>query len=381
MINITQELDEDTEDDDLTAYVTFPSSGIVSSYAAELLESSTEHTITKKIPTSEPTRYDDQKFYGIAIDTCCANASTGGTDQYMAYCKYTGTDPNIQKNNGKGVKFGIGRTKSLGIAKCNIPIGNLVLQFNLHIVDADRLHRRFGHPSVNKLINVLKRAEPDKIDESTRAALNRIVNYCKLCQYHAQKPRRFKFTIRSEKGFNQQVVLDRCYLGPPDIIVHDAAKTLLSKSFQTNTGLLQITTKPVPIEAANSMTYVERYHAPLRRAFKIIKEEAPDIDDEAALQFAVKSVNDSAGPDGIVPTLLVYGALPRLGFQTDKPTPSMYQRARAVHKATKSMSQYFAKRQVQDALRNRNGPDISDIHKLPIGSHVLVYRIHKCRWE
>ena len=31
-----------------------------------------------------------------------------------------------------------------------------------------------------------------------------------------------------------------------------------------------------------------------------------------ALQIAFKAINDSTGPNGIVPTLLVYDALPRM---------------------------------------------------------------------
>lgn len=41
-----------------------------------------------------------------------------------------------------------------------------------------------------------------------------------------------------------------------------------------------------------------------------MKKELPDISPKAALQMAVKAVNDTAGPDGLVPTLLVFGAYP-----------------------------------------------------------------------
>lgn len=92
------------------------------------------------------------------------------------------------------------------------------------------------------------------------------------------------------------------------------------------------------------MTCVERCHEPIRRAYKIVKREAPDLYKEAALQSEVKAVNDSVGPDGLVPTLLLYGTLPRLGFPTEKPAPSIYQRAVAVKKATDEISRIFAKR-------------------------------------
>lgn len=97
--------------------------------------------------------------------------------------------------------------------------------------------------------------------------------------------------------------------------------------------------------------------------------------------MVVKSVNDSIGPDGLVPTLLVYGALPRLGFPTDRPTPPTFQRAVALRKATEAMTKHFAKTQVSSAVRTRNGPDTSDIHTAPIDSHVLFYRSELDRWD
>jgi hypothetical protein len=73
---------------------------------------------------------------------------------------------------------------------------------------------------------------------------------------------------------------------------------------------MAIEVKEVLVEAYNSVGQVERYYAPLRRAYKIIQDKLKDeqIDKEIMLQMAVKAINDSAGPDGIVPTLLVFGA-------------------------------------------------------------------------
>lgn len=101
-------------------------------------------------------------------------------------------------------------------------------------------------------------------------------------------------------------------------------------------------TKSVPVEAASSMWIVERYRAPIRRSCQIIKKEAPDVKDDYALQLAVKAINDSIGSDGVVPTLLVFGALPRLGLPKDQITPSTFKRAVALRKAAKAMSRHFA---------------------------------------
>lgn len=84
-------------------------------------------------------------------------------------------------------------------------------------------------------------------------------------------------------------------------------------------------------------------------------------------------MNGSAGPDGFVPTLLVYEALPCLAFSNYFPTLSTFQCAVVLCKATEALSNYFAKTQVSRAVRTRNGPDTSDIHSTPIDSHVLVY--------
>ena len=48
-----------------------------------------------------------------------------------------------------------------------------------------------------------------------------------------------------------------------------------------------------------------------------------------ALQIAVKAVNNIAGPNGLVPTLLVYGAYLRMG-KLDPPAPSITDRAAAI---------------------------------------------------
>lgn len=423
------------------------------------------------------------KFEGLMIDTGAARGSTSGSVQYKAYCDFIGKSPSVDDSRAAMCHFGIGSARSRGVASIEFPVGELWFTIEAHIVDADtpillaiddmdrlgiyfnnlentvihtssgqrglvsrvrghpfiqwnphisclltevelrRLHRRFGHPSTDKLMKLLKRSTLENIGSGTRRILEAIEKHCDPCQRYAQKPRRFKFTLRDDKDFNHTVYVDifyieskpvlhvvdeatnfqaakwlenmssealwralrMCwidvYLGPPDIVAHDAGKNFMGAAFQANTDMLHIRTKAVPVESANSMTVVERYHAPLRKAFHIIRKEAPDMEKEEVLQMAVKAINDSVGPEGLVPTLLVFGALPRLGLPTDAPTPSTFQRATALRKATAEMSRHFASRQIKDALATRNGPDVSDIHTAPIGSAVLVYRPSKDMWE
>jgi hypothetical protein len=93
-----------------------------------------------------------------------------------------------------------------------------------------------------------------------------------------------------------------------------------------------IRTKTVLVEAHNSIGMVEQYHSPLRRVYQIIVVELPGIDRDAALQMAFKALNDTMGPNRLVPTLLVFGAYPRM-TELDAPSPTVTQRANALKKA------------------------------------------------
>lgn len=103
--------------------------------------------------------------------------------------------------------------------------------------------------------------------------------------------------------------LHRCwidvYVGPPDVIKHDAGKNVLAKAFQPQAHLLNIKATEVPIEDSNAISVVERYHQPLRRSYLIIQRKAPDTNKKDALKMGVKSINDYIGPHGLVSTLLV----------------------------------------------------------------------------
>jgi hypothetical protein len=134
-----------------------------------------------------------------------------------------------------------------------------------------------------------------------------------------------------------------------------------------------IKVKEVPVKAHDSVGLVERYHALLRQAYKILKKELKDkhINKEMILQMAVKAVNNSAGPDEIVPTLLVFGPYPRM-TEIDPPSPTIAKRAEAIRAVTKEVRQLYAKRQVSDALAMRNGLNTTATVDLLLQSDVCV---------
>ncbi len=83
-----------------------------------------------------------------------------------------------------------------------------------------------------------------------------------------------------------------------------------------------IKVKIVPIEAYNSVGIIERYYSPIWRAYLIIIAEIPGINKNIVLQIAFKAINNTVGPNGLVPTLLVYGALPQM-VKYNAPSPTI----------------------------------------------------------
>ena len=58
--------------------------------------------------------------------------------------------------------------------------------------------------------------------------------------------------------------------------------------------------------------------------------------------MAVKAVNNTASPDGLVPTLLVFGAYLRIS-NLDPPTPSIIEQVAVIRKAMAEIAKLRAK--------------------------------------
>ena len=228
------------------------------------------HALTTTL--NNGSRYNEEYFYGVMIDTGCARASSGGLSQYRAYCRHIGKPESIDTSKTIHFKFGISGKDSVGRARVKFPIKNIMLEFSVQIVDDDlpilllladmdrlgiffnnlqnhlihhhskertinsrffghpfirwdplqqcfftytelkRLHKRFGHPHTDKLYNLLQRAGVSNVDSETRATLEGIALKCKPCQTYAQAPRRFKFSLRDDKEFNHTVYVDIFYI-------------------------------------------------------------------------------------------------------------------------------------------------------------------------
>ncbi|KAF1969373.1 hypothetical protein BU23DRAFT_582695 [Bimuria novae-zelandiae CBS 107.79] len=70
------------------------------------------------------------------------------------------------------------------------------------------------------------------------------------------------------------------------------------------------------VEAHWSVGKIERYHAPLHRAWDILYAElAGTMSNKAILQIAIKAINNIVGPNSLVLTLLVFGVYPRITIE------------------------------------------------------------------
>ena len=87
--------------------------------------------------------------------------------------------------------------------------------------------------------------------------------------------------------------------------------------------------------------------------------------------MAVKAVNDTTSPNGLVPTLLVYGAYPRIS-NLDPPAPFIIERAAVIRKAMAKIVKLRAKQTVNNALYYRNRPNTTLVYDLLLNSKVLI---------
>jgi hypothetical protein len=151
-----------------------------------------------------------------------------------------------------------------------------------------RLHRRFEHPAVMRLVKLLKNAGHNDFEERT---LEELTKFCHHCQLNSSAPRRFKFTLKDDRHFNYEILVDVMYLGnrpvlhvadastalrgvkflsaisaketwqalrmlwidtyqgPPDIFTHDADTNFASAEFRAEAKIMGVTCKQVPTEA------------------------------------------------------------------------------------------------------------------------------------
>jgi hypothetical protein len=92
--------------------------------------------------------------------------------------------------------------------------------------------------------------------------------------------------------------------------------------------------------------------------------------------MAIKAVNNTAEPNSLVSTLLVFSTYLRI-ITTNTPSLTVTKRDKAITKAIKQIAELHTKRQVTDVLRQQNRPNINNILNVLINKNVLVYKKDK----
>ena len=276
------------------------------------------------------------------------------------------------------------------------------------------MHRNFGHPSPLKLLNLLKKTGLEAVDQSTIAQLEIITARYEPCQRIKNSPLRFRVSIGHENIlFNARAYMDIVYLDgrpalhvvdeatrlsaarflpkmstdsvkeaivlcwssvytglPDNIMVYDGSQ--FRKVFAELAALQDIDLEKSGTQAHSSLGIGERYHNPLRDTYRKLKVDYPKMSRQLLLALSVKEINDTLGPEGIVPSALVFGEFPSLlAYQGPViPRPTLAERAKAALSARRYMSQNLAKTRALRALKY-NAPPATD-RSYQSGDKVLI---------
>ncbi|CAL3969045.1 unnamed protein product [Diplocarpon coronariae] len=92
--------------------------------------------------------------------------------------------------------------------------------------------------------------------------------------------------------------------------------------------------------------------------------------------MAFKAINDTAGPNGLILTLLVYGAYPRLSLN-NSPSPSITKRRATIQATIVELRKLQVERKLADTLYMRNSLLTLATLNLLLQSDVRIYRKDK----
>ena len=278
-----------------------------------------------------------------------------------------------------------------------------------------KLHRKFAHPSAQKLYNLLERVGLEIVTPETLERLKTIVASCEPCQRIWNAPLWFRVSVGHENlRFNARAYIDIVYLdgwralhivdettrfsaapfltkmstesvweaiilcwssvytGLPDSIIVDEG-SLFWKMFAEIARLHDVNLQKTPVESHNSLGIGERYHKPLFDTYRKLKTDHPSMQRQLLLKLSVKAMNDTFVLEGTVRSASVFGEFSSLRFVSGPliSRPTLGERAEAAFGARRYMSQHFAWAKVKRALHHK--PPLSTDKTDEPGDEVLVW--------
>jgi hypothetical protein len=281
----------------------------------------------------------------------------------------------------------------------------------------DRLHKHFFHPSAGKLWNLLNIAYPSSMCSNTLALLKNISSSCETCIRYSTAPISFQVRMPDEIVFNKELKLDLMYLkvdgkqvstltivdagttfsgasflifssskavwnaflkcwttmytGFPISMLTDQGSIFTSADWHAACNSAKVQLRYTDTESHNSLGTGERYHGPFRRIFSKVSDAYPSVSADLRLSLSVKAMNDYVGAEGLVPSLLVFGVMPRLpDFTTE--VPSQLERFKCLYQARKEYEWWVCAQRIRTALKRRLPP--ASYYIFRPGDRVAVYR-------
>lgn len=96
----------------------------------------------------------------------------------------------------------------------------------------------------------------------------------------------------------------------------------------------------------------ERYHTPLRRVYSSGIKSYPKLGEKSVLRLLIKAMNDTMGPEGLVPLQLIFGVIPSLPVINKLPSVHRDQMA-ALSIACVEMSTVSTELKIAQAFRSK----------------------------
>lgn len=145
------------------------------------------------------------------------------------------------------------------------------------------------------------------------------------------------------------------YVGYPDRFLVDTKSNFASNEFRILSKNAGIEVSLSSIHSNDTLGVGDRFHGPLRRSFMKIVEDVPCVNHGIALKLSVKATNDTMDPEELVPSLLVFGTLPRFSPDSSE-LLNRRDRMESMNLARVEMADMVAEQIVKGAARSKLPP-------------------------
>lgn len=166
------------------------------------------------------------------------------------------------------------------------------------------------------------------------------------------------------------------YLAPPDVLVVEQGTTYNAKEMRETLKGHGVHLDRAAIEAPGAIGTVEGYHAQLRLMYGPIRAESnKSTTDQKCFDLALFVLEYTVRLEGLYPTSLVFGGIPRSAKMTIAPT--QMKEARIIDSAMMEVKREQTRRKISFGLRQTSFPKAKEwpalLRELSAGSPVVVF--------